>query len=127
MFCPLLCSLLFNVCTFIYTVRKISNNKAHINSTLHLRKRKGEGYIYMRLFSVMAIPWLFGFLANFHYLKYFFSFFNVIINPLEGVFIFVSFCFSKRVRKLWKERNQSQSTTSTSNTHNKHVEENTKI
>jgi len=68
-----------------------------------------DSVIYARIAALMGFTWVFGFVAPFtsHNLMYPF----VILNTLQGLYIAVAFCFTKRVWLLYKksgEKSQSK-------------------
>ena len=57
--------------------------------------------IYVKLSSVMGFTWLFGFLANLTVLTVFWYVF-IVLNTLQGVFIAMSFVFTRRVMRRYQ-------------------------
>ena len=59
-------------------------------------KERHRVYVYLRLFFLMGVSWIFGFIAAFIGHTAFWIIF-IILNALQGVLIFVSFFLKKRV------------------------------
>ncbi|XP_022088851.1 adhesion G protein-coupled receptor F5-like [Acanthaster planci] len=63
-----------------------------------------EVAIYSKLCTLIGVTWLFGFVSQSVTGILAFSYIYIILNYLQGVFIFIAFCLNKRVRGLWKEK-----------------------
>ncbi|XP_022082584.1 adhesion G-protein coupled receptor G6-like [Acanthaster planci] len=104
---PMVCSLIANVVLFSWTVRSVH---ASLAAAAMVRRDKsksretlGELRIYFKVSCVMGFTWLFGCLGSFvdhQAIWYLF----IILNSLQGVFIFVSFGCNLRIRNLWREK-----------------------
>ena len=79
-----------------------------------MSERKSQHFVYIKLFFLMGISWIVGFIAPFlgnNILWYVF----VILNSLQGVFIFVAFVMNKRNMKslckiCWVKESTTDST-----------------
>ncbi|XP_038051842.1 uncharacterized protein LOC119724727 isoform X2 [Patiria miniata] len=60
--------------------------------------------IYSKLCVLMGVTWIFGFVSQSVTGILVFSYIYILLNYLQGVFIFIAFCLNKRVRGLWKEQ-----------------------
>ena len=112
---PIATSILVNVCLYIIT--SINLHRAFKNATSVIR---ADGYhfgIYVRLFILMGITWIFGFISAFTD-QIVVDFIFVILTSLQGLFLFISFVCNKRVlteiRKKFKiETSSDKKTNST--------------
>ena len=68
---------------------------------------------YSQMSSLLGFTWIFGFLAAFvdvEALLYLF----IVLNSLQGVYIFIAFICNKRVFRLWRDRRPSSCSNSSS-------------
>ena len=95
---PLFLIILVNVIFFavasinIYTAKRSSARQLHVNES-------SSPFLYMKLFFVMGLTWIVGFLASLvarPVLWYLFG----ILNTLQGFFIFLSFVATKKILRL---------------------------
>ncbi|XP_070185576.1 uncharacterized protein [Littorina saxatilis] len=102
---PLFLLLLLNIIFFLISARNISRAKSKTARMLG-KDEEGRMGIYVKLTVVMGITWVFGFLAvlvpNNQVLTYCF----VVMNTLQGLFICLSFVFTKKVLHLLKDNNR---------------------
>ncbi|XP_038046653.1 uncharacterized protein LOC119720859 [Patiria miniata] len=104
---PIACSLVANVVMFGWTVRNVHASvvagamvRADKSKTKELVR---ELQIYFKISAVMGFTWVFGCLANrINHVVLWYLF--VILNSLQGVFIFLSFGWNRRIRALWREK-----------------------
>ena len=91
---PIALSILLNIFLYISTCYNL--HKAFHNS-LVASKMEGHNFgIYVRLFILMGITWIFGFISAFTD-EIVIDFIFVILTSLQGLFLFVSFVFNKLV------------------------------
>ncbi|XP_054754587.2 uncharacterized protein LOC129260655 [Lytechinus pictus] len=101
---PLAIFLLFNIILFGHTVHgirhvtKIRNRAIRHSSTL--KERGKELQIYWKISTLLGFTWLFGFVAAFAGVPALWYIF-IILNSLQGVYIFLAFMANKRVYHLW--------------------------
>ena len=91
-----------NAGLFVRLIIALRQTLAESKRARGARSSRQDLKVYSRLTSLMGFTWLFGFLANIHSLSFLWYFF-IIFNTLQGVFIFVSFVLTKRVRQLYKK------------------------
>ncbi|XP_022110632.1 uncharacterized protein LOC110990104 [Acanthaster planci] len=104
---PIACCLVANIIMFAWTVRSVHASLVAA-ALVHTRQSKAkekirEFGIYLKISGVMGFTWIFGCLANrinHEVLWYLF----VVLNSLQGVFIFLSFGCNRRIRDLWREK-----------------------
>ena len=104
---PLALFKLFDIIAFVNTARHIYKAKKHGSAA-----RQGNDnctfWINLKLSLVMGLTWVFAFVANFAnetVLWYLF----IIFNALQGVFIAVTFIFTRKVVRLISEKAQELS------------------
>ncbi|XP_038051849.1 uncharacterized protein LOC119724733 [Patiria miniata] len=103
---PVAASLLISVSSFIFVivkVRKMKGESKMVQKKGNLEEVLGELKIYVKLALLFGVSWLLAFVsvAVNHVIL---SYTNVIVNSLQGVFIFMAFCLNQRVRALWRGR-----------------------
>ena len=97
---PIALSIILNI--FLYISTSYNLHKAFQNS---LVSSNMEGYhfgIYVRLFILMGITWIFGFISAFTD-EIIIDFIFVILTSLQGLFLSISFVCNKRVLSEMKE------------------------
>ncbi|XP_038051843.1 uncharacterized protein LOC119724728 [Patiria miniata] len=103
---PVALTLTISICLFVFTVVNLrisrSSTRMARNET-RIQEAKVEFVIYVRLSVLMGVSWIFGFLTQVVQ-GYAMLFIFVILNSLQGFLIFLSFCFTARVRGLLAER-----------------------
>ncbi|XP_071804556.1 uncharacterized protein [Asterias amurensis] len=106
---PMALFLVINIILFTRTVWAIRSSHrksaAQFNQgrdTSFLKRRRKELFIYVRMASLMGFTWVFGFSAAFSGAEALWYIF-IILNSLQGFFIFLSFTFNDQVKKLWKK------------------------
>ncbi|XP_046547640.1 adhesion G-protein coupled receptor G6-like [Haliotis rubra] len=101
---PLALTLLINVTCFILTLISIektaSKVASHSKSCKNEKKRLG---IYVRLSFIMGFSWIFCFIAAFAHVPLLW-YFQIVLNGLQGFYIFVCFLCKSRNFKLLKEK-----------------------
>ena len=94
---PHMSSIVFNTVAFVFTVhalakkRKVSPSSKRSNSPLYC-------LIYLKLSVVMGVTWLFAILASIMNQPFFWTL-HLVLNGLQGVFVFLSFALRS---SLWK-------------------------
>ncbi|XP_072048307.1 adhesion G-protein coupled receptor D1-like [Amphiura filiformis] len=99
--------LLVNAILFGHTVVGIRSTK-RATARLHqdtstLKRTTQELLIYIKIASLMGFTWIFGYVAAFTGIEALWYIF-IILNSLQGVFIFISFMCNRRVGLLWSEK-----------------------
>ncbi|XP_022088724.1 uncharacterized protein LOC110978216 [Acanthaster planci] len=103
---PVAVTLTVGICLFLFTVvnLRISRSATRVaRNETRMQEAKVEFVIYTRLSVLMGMSWVFGFLTQVIQ-GYAMLFVFVILNSLQGFLIFLSFCFTARVRKLLREK-----------------------
>ncbi|XP_033640118.1 uncharacterized protein LOC117300569 [Asterias rubens] len=107
---PMALFLVINIILFTRTVWAIRSSHrrsaAQFNQgrdTSFLKRRSKELFIYVRMASLMGFTWVFGFSAAFSGAEALWYLF-IILNSLQGFFIFLSFTFNYQVKELWKKK-----------------------
>ncbi|XP_072034131.1 uncharacterized protein [Amphiura filiformis] len=99
--------LLFNAILFGHTVAGIRSAKratARIRQdTSKLKRTTNELLIYIKIASLMGFTWIFGYVAAFTGVEALWYIY-IILNSLQGVFIFISFMCNRRVGLLWSKK-----------------------
>ncbi|XP_071804245.1 uncharacterized protein [Asterias amurensis] len=104
---PVAILLIINIILYCKTVAGIRTTKkdaAGMQVTTkeisETKKKVQELLIYIKIGSLMGFTWVFSFAAAFSHLEALW-YFVIILNSLQGVFIFFSFMCNERVYKLW--------------------------
>ncbi|XP_011668512.2 adhesion G-protein coupled receptor G2-like [Strongylocentrotus purpuratus] len=102
---PVVVLLAFNFSCFIDTIRGISHSKRD-SMTLHEGTENRSNHqellkIAIKISSLMGFTWLFGFVAAFSKHQAVWYIF-IILNSLQGVYIFLAFAATRRVFDLWR-------------------------
>ncbi|KAJ8030636.1 Latrophilin-like protein LAT-2 [Holothuria leucospilota] len=82
---------------FIQMRRSQRARKGKEGSKLH------EAFIYIKIFVILGLTWIFGFLAavtNIQFLWYVFT----LLTSLQGVFIFLAFTVKFRIWRMWGKK-----------------------
>ena len=109
---PIAVILGFNIAFFIVTAKNIYISE-HNTAKILRRKESCKLFVYIKLSVVMGMTWVFGFIAtgaNGPVWWYLF----IIFNSIQGIFIFISFVLTRKVRNLVVDRVRRFSTTSRS-------------
>ncbi|XP_071946255.1 uncharacterized protein [Antedon mediterranea] len=99
---PLMIILLFNILLFICAViglrlTKVVNKVGDAKNT-RLKRFRTDLLVYVKMSTLMGFTWIFGFVSAFTQLKIF-RYTFIVLNSLQGVFIFMAFTCNKHVRK----------------------------
>ena len=99
---PYAASVLFNTVSFILTVYGISTKK---KANPHSRRSNDRIYslIYLKLSVVMGVTWLFAILASITNQPVFW-YLHLVLNGLQGVFVFISFAMRASIWKNIKQK-----------------------
>lgn len=100
---PLLLFLSFNIAFFVISARNISKAK-RASSRMLGKEEDGRMGIYVKLTVVMGITWILGFLAALVPDNKVLTYCFVIMNTLQGLFICLSFVFTRKVLTLLKAK-----------------------
>ncbi|XP_033123326.1 fibrillin-1-like [Anneissia japonica] len=98
---PLMIILFFNILLFICAViglRLTKVNKVGDVNNSRLKRFKTDLLVYVKMSTLMGFTWIFGFISAFTELEIF-RYIFIILNSLQGVFIFMAFTCNKHVRK----------------------------
>ncbi|XP_048587090.1 uncharacterized protein LOC125570122 [Nematostella vectensis] len=99
---PVSLALVWNAVFFVLTVKAIRVAKQQSRAAVNEGDQKRDIAVYAKIASLMGFAWVFGILAAFisEYLMFPF----VIFTTAQGVFIAVSFVFTRRVWKLYAQK-----------------------
>ena len=104
---PMAISILMNIFFYIHTA--ISLRKAFTNEAATTQIQKSHFPIYVRLFVIMGITWIFGFISAFTDELAAQIIFAILVC-LQGLFLFISFVCNKAVlSEIRKKRKESSS------------------
>lgn len=98
--------MLINVSFFLSTAHMIvatTSKTLKANSTIKGSSAHRNFRLYFRLFLIMGLTWIFGFIAGYSDIEYIWYLF-IILNTLQGLFIFVAFSCNKKVTNNLSER-----------------------
>ena len=108
---PLGCLLFINILLFATTIiglRKASKAASVAKSEEQSRRADKDCFMaYLKLSSIMGFGWIFGFLANLNEVKYFWYVF-IILSSSQGVYVFLSFAFSRKVLQKFGKKYRMQ-------------------
>ena len=102
---PLMLSSAMNAALFILT--SFNLHMAFNNGTNVIKSEGRHFRIYVRLFVLMGITWIFGFISAFTD-EIIIDFIFVILNSLQGLFLFISFVCNKRVLAEIRQKTKSE-------------------
>ncbi len=100
---PIALCLFANIAFYIHTSISLSKSFKNSRIVLHKNERNNHYGVYIRLFVLMGITWILGFIApaiNEDFLWYIY----IILNASQGVFIFIAFVVNKKNIELIKKR-----------------------
>ncbi|PSN44235.1 hypothetical protein C0J52_04822 [Blattella germanica] len=107
---PLSVVMLFNIVFFSWTAWLIYSSRLENRSSIYT-----EFMLFVRLSLIMGLTWIVGLLGNFiDHVALWYLF--VLLNSLQGFFIFMAFSCTKRFRKELSNRSKFQSTKQTTTT-----------
>lgn len=102
---PVAVCLLVNLvffCHVTFSISKQTRSSARIrkgNEKLQIR----EFVIYVKIFVVLGLTWIVGFVASFTNIQFLWYVF-IILTSLQGVFIFLAFTVNSQIWDMWKKR-----------------------
>ncbi|XP_067648961.1 uncharacterized protein [Haliotis asinina] len=100
---PLALMLLVNVVAFIVTLCNIEKSLKLSENMTSSKKDKAKAFIYGKLFVIMGVSWCTSFVAAFADASILWYMF-IILNGLQGFYIFVSFVCTDRVKRLLRKK-----------------------
>ena len=105
---PIALSIIINITLYIWT--SINLHKACKSRTHVIKKQRYNFFVYVRLFILMGITWIFGFISAFTD-EIVIDFIFVILTSLQGLFLFISFVWDKCVLSELKQKTKSETST----------------
>ncbi len=108
---PVMISLLFNAIVYVLTV--ISLRRAFKSSSIATTASDHHFAVYVRLFILMGITWVLGILSAFTD-SVVIDIIFVVLNALQGLFLFISFVCSKVVLSEIRKKRQARGETGNS-------------
>ncbi|XP_071476214.1 uncharacterized protein [Diadema antillarum] len=104
--CPLASFILVNILLFCHTVTGIRSTtkvrKSMIGEKETLKEQSKELRVYVKISTLLGFTWLFGFIAGFAGVNALWYIF-IILNALQGFYIFLAFIANRRVGAMWME------------------------
>ncbi len=100
---PIAVCLIANVGFYIHTSLSLSKSFKISRVLLSTNERNKENGVYMRLFVLMGITWILGFIGS-AIDKDFLWYIYIILNASQGIFIFIAFVVNKHNIGLIRER-----------------------
>ena len=91
---PIGLSILLNIVLYVHT--SFNLHKAFKNARSAIKAENYHFAVYVKLFILMGITWIFGFISAFAY-QIVVDFIFVTLTSLQGLFLFISFVCNKRV------------------------------
>ncbi|XP_038052467.1 uncharacterized protein LOC119725179 [Patiria miniata] len=107
---PMALFLVINIVLFARTVWAIRSSHRRSEKQLHkkrekkLRRTRRELMIYIRIASLMGFTWVFGFVSSAFPKVQALSYIFILLNSLQGLFIFLSFTFNSQVKVMWQKK-----------------------
>ncbi|XP_028394242.1 G-protein coupled receptor Mth2-like [Dendronephthya gigantea] len=99
---PVAIMLVFNAVSLVWTIfsiRNVTKITKDVQKSVKSDTRGKNVKIYVKLSTVMGVTWLLGFGAAHNTIV---AYLYVIVNSLQGVFIFVAFVLNKRTMNMWR-------------------------
>ena len=93
---PVAVVLLFNIICFVLTAQNMIDHKQNASFAGSSLTNVDIAKVHAKLALLMGFTWIFGFLANIKYMA-FLNYIFVLLNTLQGVFIFISFVLTSKV------------------------------
>ncbi|XP_072031883.1 uncharacterized protein [Amphiura filiformis] len=101
---PLMICMLVNLILFCNTMWSIHSTKSKTRAvSSHKHQFKDELLIYARIATLMGFTWIFAFLAAFSGVSALWYIY-IIINSLQGLYIFFAFTFKRNIGRLWLKK-----------------------
>ncbi|XP_068758169.1 uncharacterized protein [Montipora capricornis] len=98
---PVALIMLFNAFALVHTVLHIVKTRKRTQKVTNQRHSTGVAWICVKMASVMGVTWILGIAANVQALS-FLWYPYVVLNSLQGLFIFLSFGASGRSLELYR-------------------------
>ena len=106
---PITLSMIINIT--LYTWTSINLHKAFKSRADMIKRKRYHFFVYVRLFILMGITWIFGFISAFTD-EIVIDFIFVILTSLQGLSLFISIVCNKRVLSEIKQKIKSETSTS---------------
>ncbi|XP_068753649.1 uncharacterized protein [Montipora capricornis] len=100
---PIALIMLFNAFALVHTVLHIVKTRKRTQKVTNQRHSTGVALICVKMASVMGVTWILGIAANVQALS-FLWYPYVVLNSLQGLFIFLSFAASGRSLELYRAK-----------------------
>ncbi|XP_068757221.1 probable G-protein coupled receptor Mth-like 1 [Montipora capricornis] len=100
---PVALIMLFNAFALVHTVLHIVKTRKRTQKVTNQRHSTGVAWICVKMASVMGVTWILGIAANVQALS-FLWYPYVVLNSLQGLFIFLSFAASGRSLELYRAK-----------------------
>ncbi|XP_068755902.1 probable G-protein coupled receptor Mth-like 1 [Montipora capricornis] len=94
---PVALIMLFNAFALVHTVLHIVKTRKRTQKVTNQRHSTGVALVFVKMASVMGVTWILGIVANVKALS-FLWYPYVILNSLQGLFIFLSFAASGKAQ-----------------------------
>ncbi|XP_022091087.1 latrophilin receptor-like protein A [Acanthaster planci] len=110
---PIAVSLALNIVMYVYTVLQVRRTRQAskvVRNEGTADTVKEELSIYVKICTLVGLTWVFGFVSQSVTGILAFSYIYIILNYLQAVFIFLSFCLNERVRGMWRQKVQAKRT-----------------
>ncbi|RWR99223.1 uncharacterized protein B4U79_03071, partial [Dinothrombium tinctorium] len=107
---PLMLILAMNIIFFILTLIILIKLKKATQMVNEKKENKIRFKLYLKIFVLMGLTWCFAFIASFNGVSFLWYPF-IVLNGLQGVFIFMSFTFKRKTFQQLKEVISKQKTT----------------
>ncbi|XP_033097246.1 uncharacterized protein LOC117101348 [Anneissia japonica] len=116
---PLAVCLILNFGQFMFTSYKIMQARKISNFALGVKMKKSRKFddvlLYIKISCLMGFTWGFAFVASYANVAALWYIF-ILLNGLQGFFIFIAFTCNRHVLKLWRERLQMDKESQTQTT-----------
>ncbi|XP_068697793.1 uncharacterized protein [Montipora foliosa] len=100
---PIALIMLFNAFALVHTVLHIVKTRKRTPKVTNQRNSTEAALIFVKMASVMGVTWILGIAANVQALS-FLWYPYVVLNSLQGLFIFLSFAASRRSLELYRAK-----------------------
>ncbi|XP_068696010.1 uncharacterized protein [Montipora foliosa] len=100
---PIALIMLFNAFALVHTVLHIVKTRKRTPKVTNQRNSTEAALIFVKMASVMGVTWILGIAANVQALS-FLWYPYVVLNSLQGLFIFLSFASSRRSLELYRAK-----------------------
>ncbi|XP_068697787.1 probable G-protein coupled receptor Mth-like 1 [Montipora foliosa] len=100
---PVALIMLFNAFALVHTVLHIVKTRKRTQKVTNVRHSTSVALVFVKMASVMEVTWILGIVANVKALS-FLWYPYVILNSLQGLFIFLSFAASGKSIQLYRAK-----------------------